>query len=110
VASLSDAGFVIEERRAPHVERANELWLQVFSRASVVQLNRLTMDGKAKADLLLPGVCVPPMTLLRRVWINTSPPGWSAIKLRAELIDWMETTPIVVVPGRLNTCVQARHF
>ena len=30
VSSLSDAGFVTEERRAPHVERANELWLKVF--------------------------------------------------------------------------------
>src|SRR5689334_4685108 len=36
--ALSDAGLIVEERRPPHVEQGNELWLKLFSRASVVQL------------------------------------------------------------------------
>src|SRR5215216_3520012 len=39
--ALSDAGFIVEERRPPHVERGNELWLKMFSRASVVQLRKV---------------------------------------------------------------------
>ena len=39
--ALSDAGLITEERRPPHVERGNEMWLKLFSRASVVQLRKI---------------------------------------------------------------------
>ena len=48
-AALSDAGLIVEERRPPHVERGNEMWLKIFSRASVVQLRSSIKDVKAKA-------------------------------------------------------------
>src|SRR5512138_800785 len=40
VAILKDAGLKTEERRPPHIERGHELWLQLFSRASVVHLRK----------------------------------------------------------------------
>src|SRR5258708_5976038 len=35
---LAEAGMVVEERRPPHIELGHDLWLKLFSRASVVQL------------------------------------------------------------------------
>lgn len=40
VDALKGAGLVGEERLPPHVERGNEMWLKLFSRASVVQLRQ----------------------------------------------------------------------
>jgi amidase len=42
---LKDAGLRVEEELPPNIERANEMWLRVFSRASVVQL-RNVYDGR----------------------------------------------------------------
>ena len=98
VSSLSDAGFVTEERRAPHVERANELWLKVFSRASVVQLRkayagRESEGGSFVTWRLSSADDTPPASLDEyiSVWMERD-------QLRAEMIDWMETTPILVCP------------
>ena len=98
VASLSDAGFVTEERRAPHVERANELWLKVFSRASVVQLRkayagRESEGGSFVTWRLSSADDTPPASLDEYIgiWMERD-------QLRAEMIDWMETTPILVCP------------
>ena len=98
VSSLSDAGFVTEERRAPHVERANELWLKVFSRASVVQLRkayagRESEGGSFVTWRLSSADDTPPANLDEyiSVWMERD-------QLRAEMIDWMETTPILVCP------------
>jgi len=98
VSSLSDAGFVTEERRAPHVERANELWLKVFSRASVVQLRkayagRESEGGSFVTWRLSSADDIPPASLDEyiAVWMERD-------QLRAEMIDWMETTPILVCP------------
>jgi len=98
VSSLSDAGFVTEERRAPHVERANELWLKVFSRASVVQLRkayagRENEGGSFVTWRLSSADDTPPASLDEyiSVWMERD-------QLRAEMIDWMETTPILVCP------------
>ena len=98
VSSLSDAGFVTEERRAPHVERANELWLKVFSRASVVQLRkayagRESEGGSFVTWRLSSADDTPPASLDEYIgiWMERD-------QLRAEMIDWMETTPILVCP------------
>ena len=98
VASLSDAGFVTEERRAPHVERANELWLKVFSRASVVQLRkayagRESEGGSFVTWRLSSADDTPPASLDEYIgiWMERD-------QLRAEMIDWMETTLILVCP------------
>src|ERR1700730_7409350 len=37
---LAEAGLAVEERCAPHVERGHDLWLKLFSRASVIQLRQ----------------------------------------------------------------------
>ena len=97
-AALSDAGLIVEERRPPHVERGNEMWLKVFSRASVVQLrsvykNRESDGGSFVRWRLGTADDLPTPTLDEYI------AGWmERDRLREELLQWMETTPIIVAP------------
>ena len=96
--ALSDAGFIVEERRPPHVERGNEIWLKMFSRASVVQL-REVYKGREKEGgsfvswRLSTADDTPPPTLDEYIanWMERD-------RLREELLRWMERTPFIVAP------------
>ncbi len=97
-AALSDAGLIVEEQRPPHVDRGNEMWLNIFSRASVVQLRAVykgrESDGGSFVRWRL-GTAddTPPPTLDEYI------AGWmERDRLREELLQWMETTPIIVAP------------
>jgi Asp-tRNA(Asn)/Glu-tRNA(Gln) amidotransferase A subunit family amidase len=97
-AALSDAGFIGEERRPPHVERGNELWLKLFSRASVVQLRhayagRETDGGPFVSWRLRTADDTPPPSLDEYIanWMERD-------RLREELLRWMEPTPLIVAP------------
>lgn len=97
-AALRDAGLMGEKRRPPHVERGNELWLKLFSRASVVQLRqayagRETEGGSFVSWRLRTADDTPPPTLDEYIayWMERD-------RLREELIRWMETTPLIVAP------------
>lgn len=46
--ALSESGLVTEEIRPPGVERGHDLWLKLFSRASVVQLRNVYAGHEAK--------------------------------------------------------------
>ena len=50
--ALADAGLVIEETRPPGIERSHELWLKIFSRASVVQLRNFYRGHEVKGRLV----------------------------------------------------------
>ena len=97
-AALRDAGLVVEERRPPHVDRGNEMWLKVFSRASVVQLRthykgRESEGGSFVRWRLGTADDFPAPTLDEYI------AGWmERDRLREELLQWMETTPIIVAP------------
>ena len=96
--ALSDAGLIVEERRPPHVERGNEIWLKMFSRASVVQL-REVYKGREKEGgsfvswRLSTADDTPPPTLDEYIanWMERD-------LLREELLRWMERTPIIIAP------------
>jgi Asp-tRNA(Asn)/Glu-tRNA(Gln) amidotransferase A subunit family amidase len=95
---LSDAGLRVEERRPPHVERGNELWLKMFSRASVVQLRnvykgRENEGGSFVSWRLSTADRTPPPALDEYIasWMERD-------RLREELLEWMETTPLIVAP------------
>ena len=95
---LADAGLATEERRPPYVERGNELWLKLFSRASVVQLRQVyagreNEGGSFVSWRLATADQTPPQTLDEYIG------GWmERDRLREELLRWMETTPIIVAP------------
>src|SRR5215208_208429 len=96
--ALSDAGLIVEERRPPHVEKGNELWLKLFSRASVVQLRgvykgRETEGGSFVSWRLGTADDMPAPGLDEYIaeWMERD-------RLREELVQWMETTPIIIAP------------
>ena len=98
VQALSDAGLIVEERRPPHVERGNEMWLKLFSRASVVQLRKVYKDrenvgGAFVSWRLATADDIPATTLDKYIsdWMERD-------RLREELLAWMETTPLIVAP------------
>jgi Asp-tRNA(Asn)/Glu-tRNA(Gln) amidotransferase A subunit family amidase len=95
---LSDAGLAVEEQRPPHVERGNELWLKMFSRASVVQLKQnykgREHEGGSFVRWRLGTADERPVPTLDEYiadWMERD-------RLREELLQWMETTPIIVAP------------
>ena len=95
---MGDAGLRVDEQRPPHVERGNELWLKVFSRASVVQLRGLYKgrenEGGSFVSWRLGTADHPPAPPLDEYIA-----GWmERDRLREELVQWMETTPIIIAP------------
>jgi Asp-tRNA(Asn)/Glu-tRNA(Gln) amidotransferase A subunit family amidase len=97
-AALTDAGLIGEERRPPHVERGNELWLKLFSRASVVQLRQAyagrESEGGSFVGWRLRTADAEPAPSLDEYIAN-----WmERDRLREELLRWMETIPIIVAP------------
>lgn len=95
---LSEEGFEVTDQRPPHVERGNELWLKLFSRASVVQLRRVYAGredegGSFVSWRLRTADDVPPPTLDEYIanWMERD-------RLREELLEWMQATPIIIAP------------
>ena len=98
VNALKGAGLVGQEQLPPHVERGNEMWLKLFSRASVVQLRqayagRENEGGSFVRWRLATADDSSPPTLDEYIsnWMERD-------RLREELLRWMETTPIIVAP------------
>ncbi|HEY6232758.1 MAG TPA: amidase [Pyrinomonadaceae bacterium] len=97
-AALSAAGFVTEEIRPPGVERGHELWLKLFSRASVVQLRNVYSGNEALGGdfvrwRLATADDTPPPSLddYIKFWLERD-------RLREELIEWMKQTPLLLAP------------
>jgi Asp-tRNA(Asn)/Glu-tRNA(Gln) amidotransferase A subunit family amidase len=96
--ALEDAGLIVEERRPPHVERGNEMWLKLFSRASVVQLRRVYAGREREGGAFV--------SWRLATADDNPPPGLDVYiadwmerdRLREELLEWMQTTPIIVAP------------
>ena len=94
--ALNDAGCRVEEARPPGVERGPEVWSALFSRA-VRRAVRETYAGREElrgpAALSLLEREPPAMTLdaYFAAWLERD-------RLRAELIGWMKTAPLVVAP------------
>jgi Asp-tRNA(Asn)/Glu-tRNA(Gln) amidotransferase A subunit family amidase len=98
VRVLAEAGLLVRECRPSGVERGHELWLKLFSQASVVQLCDVYTGNEEKAGpfvrwRLASAADKPPQTLddYIRVWMERD-------RLRAALIEWMETTPLIIAP------------
>jgi Asp-tRNA(Asn)/Glu-tRNA(Gln) amidotransferase A subunit family amidase len=97
-AALSDAGLIGAERRPPHVERGNELWLKLFSRASVVQLRQAYADRENEGGSFVSwrlrtadDTPAPALDEYIANWMERD-------RLREELLRWLETMPIIIAP------------
>jgi amidase len=95
---LNDAGLIAGEVRPPHVERANEIWLNVFSRASVVQLRQVYTGRENEGGSFVlwrlnsaDDVPAPTLDSYIAAWMERD-------QLRAELVQWMKDNPILICP------------
>ncbi|MDQ6652728.1 MAG: amidase [Acidobacteriota bacterium] len=96
--ALCDAGLPIEETRPPGVERGHDLWLKLFSRASVVQLRNVYASHEDKGGefvrwRLATADDTDPASLDEYIgfWLERD-------RLRARLIQWMQGIPLIVAP------------
>jgi Asp-tRNA(Asn)/Glu-tRNA(Gln) amidotransferase A subunit family amidase len=96
--ALSESGLLVAERRPPGVERGHDLWLKLFSRASVVQLRNIYKEHEDQGGdfvrwRLTKAVDEKAPTLDEYV-------GWwmERDRLRVELVEWMKDTPLLIAP------------
>lgn len=96
--ALSEAGLESAEVRPPGIERGHDLWLKLFSRASVVQLRNVYNDhedlgGDFARWRLAKAVNEKAATLDEYLawWMERD-------SLRAELVEWMKGTPLLIAP------------
>lgn len=96
--ALADAGLIIVRTRPPGIERGHDLWLEIFSRASVVQLRNVYDGHQEKAgDFVRWRLATADDTPLPSLddYINS----WlERDRLRASLVEWMEATPLILAP------------
>ena len=90
--------MVVGERRPPGIERGHDLWLKLFSRASVVQLREVYENHEDQAGnfvrwRLAKAHDEKPPTLDEYIgwWIERD-------ELRGELLGWMKDTPLLLAP------------
>jgi len=96
--ALAGAGLIIEETRPPGIERGHDLWLKLFSRASVVQLRSVYAGREEKGGEFVrwrlataDDAPVPTLDEYLSSWLERD-------RLRAELIEWMSATPLLLAP------------
>ena len=108
--ALRDAGLLIEETRPPGIERGHDLWLKLFSRASVVQLRNVYAGKEDKGGefvrwRLASADDTPAPSLDEYIswWLERD-------RLRATLVQWMEETPLIIAPvGATPAYVHGTH-
>jgi amidase len=96
--ALSDAGMIIEQTLPPGVEHGHDLWLKLFSRASVVQLRNVYAGNEEKGGEFVrwrlataDDTRAPSLDDYINWWLERD-------RLRARLVDWMEQTPLIIAP------------
>jgi amidase len=96
--ALSDAGLIVEQTRPPGVERGHDLWLKLFSRASVVQLRNVYAGNEEKGGEFVrwrlrtaDDTPAPPIDDYINSWLERD-------QLRAALLDWMKASPLLIAP------------
>ena len=96
--ALSDAGLIVEQALPPGIERGHELWLKLFSRASVVQLRNVYAGNEEKGGEFVrwrlrtaDDTPAPALDDYINSWLERD-------RLRVRLVEWMEQTPLLIAP------------
>jgi Asp-tRNA(Asn)/Glu-tRNA(Gln) amidotransferase A subunit family amidase len=96
--ALKDAGLLLVEARPPGVERATDLWLSLFSYATqrivgAAYAGREEEAGAAARAIIERSGKTAPLSLddYFDAWTERD-------RVRAQLLEWMESTPLVVAP------------
>lgn len=98
VRALGDAGFMTDQTCPPGIERGHDLWLKLFSRASVVQLKNVYAGHENKGgDFVRWRLAtaddrpVPTLDDYIGFWLERD-------RLRETLLNWMNDVPLIVAP------------
>jgi len=98
VRALAEAGLLVSDVRPPHLEFGHDLWLKLFSRASVVQLRKVYAGRESEAGSFVSwrlanadNTPTAPLDEYIAFWMERD-------RLRAQLLGWLETTPLIVAP------------
>jgi amidase len=98
VRALGDAGFKTEQACPPGIERGHDLWLKLFSRASVVQLRNVYAGHEDSGGDFVRwrlGTAdqhqVPTLDEYIAFWLERD-------RLRETLVNWMNSVPLIVAP------------
>jgi amidase len=96
--ALADAGLIIEQAVPPGIERGHELWLKLFSRASVVQLRNVYNRNEDKGGDFVrwrlataDETPAPSLDDYIQSWLERD-------RLRERLVEWMAAVPLVLAP------------
>ncbi|HKZ78406.1 MAG TPA: amidase [Pyrinomonadaceae bacterium] len=96
--ALVEAGLIVEERLPPAIGRGHELWLKIFSRASVVQLREVYAGHETEAGSFVrwrletaDDGLVPGLDEYISAWMERD-------RLRMSLLNWMRDVPLLVAP------------
>ena len=96
--ALAGAGLVTENVLPPGIDRGHEMWLKLFSRASVVQLRNAYTGNEEKAGEFVRwrlGTAddMPAQTIDEYInsWLERD-------RLREQLLEWMDERPLFVAP------------
>lgn len=96
--ALEDAGLITEQQLPPGIDRGYELWLKLFSRASVVQLRDVYNGREDQAGAFVrwrlataDDAPVPTLDEYIRAWMERD-------RLRLDLIRWMNDVPLLLAP------------
>ena len=97
-AALADEELIVEQARPPGIERGHDLWLKLFSRASVVQLRNVYAGHEGEGGEFVrwrlgtaDQMPAPSLDDYISSWLERD-------RLRVELLDWMERTPLIIAP------------
>jgi Asp-tRNA(Asn)/Glu-tRNA(Gln) amidotransferase A subunit family amidase len=96
--ALSEARLFIEHTRPPGIERGHDLWLKLFSRASVVQLRNVYAGHENEGGEFVrwrlktaDDTPAPSLDDYISSWLERD-------RMRARLVDWMADTPLILAP------------
>ncbi len=96
--ALAEAGLLVAEGRPPGIELGHDLWLKLFSRATVVQLRDIYEDHEDQGGDFV-------RWRLDRAVAEKEPAldeyfSWwmERDRLRAELVEWMQDAPLLIAP------------
>ena len=96
--ALADAGLTIEQTLPPGIARGHDLWLNLFSRASVVQLRNVYAGNEEKGGEFVrwrlataDDTPAPALDEYINSWLERD-------LMRARLLEWMEDKPLIIAP------------
>lgn len=97
-SSLRAAGLIVEEARPPGVERATKLWLSLFSGATGEFVRSVYAGREGEAGPVARGLLERAVDASEGAREAESKAWAERDRLRAELLRWMETRPLLVAP------------